>query len=246
MEIGCKIVIMINVKNKSLTEFENYKIIELNDIFSEDLYQKILIKWPNLSKFKNKVSHIKDNERNFLVGPIFDQNRHGSSAYYLKKDIDSVFINLLNFLNSEIFLNFLTKETCVEINNINAFGFAQSLKGSFQNIHVDGAVRKEDNSKYKPSIAMLFYLHKQNETVGKLNFYNKEKKLIWESSGKSNSAVIFTQAHDAYHGFTHNFDTERRVISTSFIKNNSKIKINFSIYELYKHKINEKFIHYLF
>jgi|TARA_B100001057_G_C22704905_1_gene893332 Rps23 Pro-64 3,4-dihydroxylase Tpa1-like proline 4-hydroxylase len=185
----------LNIDDKYL-EYRNnipFKHIVLDNFIKEELLEKVLREFPDLSKIKDKIEYKNQKEIKFATKGF--------------KDISESGTKLISFLNSDIFLEYLTRLTGIEQNLISdpyliGGGYHEIKSEGFLKVHTD--FNKHSMFDLDRRINLLLYLNKdwKKEWGGKLEFYkeNKFDKPIKSINPIFNRCVIFNTTSFTYHG----------------------------------------------
>lgn len=166
--------------------------ITLNNFFKHDVISDVANNFPDLRE-KNSGKKDNINEKKFFL----------TNMDLYPKNIK----DLVLFLNSQLFLNFLNKITDVEEplladEKLYGGGLHQSYRGGYLKIHSD--YYKHPSSKLDRRLNLLIYLNKdwKDSYGGALELWNKdmsrcEKKIF----PTINNICIFSTNSKSYHGF---------------------------------------------
>ena len=187
----------IDLNNIAFKYKQKYKMAEpfphivINDMFNPKILDDIINEFPDLSK---KVAAKFDNplEKKFagLGNKLFGvQTNH-----------------FMNYLNSEVFINFLQnltgiKEKLIADPRFIGGGLHEIKRGGYLKIHAD--FNKHTLTKLDRRINVLIYFNKNwlNSYRGNLEFWNKDmKKCIQSIKPTFNKIVIFNTTNFTYHG----------------------------------------------
>ena len=188
-------------QNLSLTaakEYKNYHNglpfpnIVIENFFNEDYLNQILLDFPDLSKIKSSQKYLNKNEIKYA------NNDYQNFPDSIK--------NFFNFLNSNMYLNFLQKLTSVKEKlivdpQLNGGGLHEIKKGGVLKIHTD--FNKHPSLKLDRRINVLIYLNKdwKDQYGGHLELWDKDmlgcKKKILPTFNKM---VIFSTNDFSNHG----------------------------------------------
>ena len=188
-------------QNLSLTaakEYKNYHNglpfpnIVIENFFNEDYLNQILLDFPDLSKIKSSQKYLNKNEIKYA------NNDYQNFPDSIK--------NFFEFLNSNMYLNFLQKLTSVKEKlivdpQLNGGGLHEIKKGGVLKIHTDFS--KHPSLKLDRRINVLIYLNKEwkDQYGGHLELWDKDmlgcKKKILPTFNKM---VIFSTNDFSNHG----------------------------------------------
>ena len=188
-------------QNLSLTaakEYKNYHNgspfpnIVIENFFNEDYLNQILLDFPDLSKIKSSQKYLNKNEIKYA------NNDYQNFPDSIK--------NFFEFLNSNMYLNFLQKLTSVKEKlivdpQLNGGGLHEIKKGGVLKIHTDFS--KHPSLKLDRRINVLIYLNKdwKDQYGGHLELWDKDmlgcKKKILPTFNKM---VIFSTNDFSNHG----------------------------------------------
>ena len=188
-------------QNLSLTaakEYKNYHNglpfpnIVIENFFNEDYLNQILLDFPDLSKIKSSQKYLNKNEIKYA------NNDYQNFPDSIK--------NFFEFLNSNMYLNFLQKLTSVKEKlivdpQLNGGGLHEIKKGGVLKIHTD--FNKHPSLKLDRRINVLIYLNKdwKDQYGGHLELWDKDmlgcKKKILPTFNKM---VIFSTNDFSNHG----------------------------------------------
>ena len=188
-------------QNLSLTAVKEYKNyhnglpfpnIVIENFFNEDYLNQILLDFPDLSKIKSSQKYLNKNEIKYA------NNDYQNFPDSIK--------NFFEFLNSNMYLNFLQKLTSVKEKlivdpQLNGGGLHEIKKGGVLKIHTD--FNKHPSLKLDRRINVLIYLNKdwKDQYGGHLELWDKDmlgcKKKILPTFNKM---VIFSTNDFSNHG----------------------------------------------
>jgi|TARA_B110000971_G_scaffold90090_1_gene92659 Rps23 Pro-64 3,4-dihydroxylase Tpa1-like proline 4-hydroxylase len=179
-------------------EYKNYHNglpfpnIVIENFFNEDYLNQILLDFPDLSKIKSSQKYLNKNEIKYA------NNDYQNFPDSIK--------NFFEFLNSNMYLNFLQKLTSVKEKlivdpQLNGGGLHEIKKGGVLKIHTD--FNKHPSLKLDRRINVLIYLNKdwKDQYGGHLELWDKDmlgcKKKILPTFNKM---VIFSTNDFSNHG----------------------------------------------
>ena len=179
-------------------EYKNYHNglpfpnIVIENFFNEDYLNQILLDFPDLSKIKSSQKYLNKNEIKYA------NNDYQNFPDSIK--------NFFEFLNSNMYLNFLQKLTSVKEKlivdpQLNGGGLHEIKKGGVLKIHTDFS--KHPSLKLDRRINVLIYLNKdwKDQYGGHLELWDKDmlgcKKKILPTFNKM---VIFSTNDFSNHG----------------------------------------------
>ena len=179
-------------------EYKNYHNglpfpnIVIENFFNEDYLNQILLDFPDLSKIKSSQKYLNKNEIKYA------NNDYQNFPDSIK--------NFFEFLNSNMYLNFLQKLTSVKEKlivdpQLNGGGLHEIKKGGILKIHTD--FNKHPSLKLDRRINVLIYLNKdwKDQYGGHLELWDKDmlgcKKKILPTFNKM---VIFSTNDFSNHG----------------------------------------------
>ena len=179
-------------------EYKNYHNgspfpnIVIENFFNEDYLNQILLDFPDLSKIKSSQKYLNKNEIKYA------NNDYQNFPDSIK--------NFFEFLNSNMYLNFLQKLTSVKEKlivdpQLNGGGLHEIKKGGVLKIHTDFS--KHPSLKLDRRINVLIYLNKEwkDQYGGHLELWDKDmlgcKKKILPTFNKM---VIFSTNDFSNHG----------------------------------------------
>ena len=182
---------IIKNKDKFINELP-FSSIVIKDFFNESFLNKILEDFPNLEEENSSQKYKNKNEVKFT-----------NNNY---KDFPNSIKLLIDFLNSNVFLFFLQRLTCIKEKlygdeELNGGGLHEIKKGGVLKIHTD--FNKHPNSNLDRRLNLLLYLNKnwENEYGGHLELWDKDmKKCMKKVSPDFNTMVIFATTDFSYHG----------------------------------------------
>ena len=166
--------------------------ISITNFFNEDFLSKVLEEFPDLSRINNSQIYKNKNEVKFA----------NNNYHEFPKNIKRLF----DFLNSEIFVNFLNnitniKEKLIPDPELNGGGLHEIKKGGLLKVHTD--FNRHPNLDLDRRLNVLIYLNKnwQDSFGGHLQFWDKDmiscKKKIFPSF---NTIAIFSTTDFSNHG----------------------------------------------
>ena len=169
------------------------------NFFNEDILNSILDEFPNLEN-KHDQSFNDCNSKSFAKNDLKNYNQ-------IKKFID--------FLNSEIFVDFLQKltgikEKLVIDRDMIGGGLHESRKGGYLKLHSDFYLHPKLNLDRR--INVILYLNKnyKPESKGEIYLYNKGLKNFVKYYPEFNSLLIFNTTKHSYHGFPEPIEMDSR------------------------------------
>jgi len=173
--------------------------ILFENFFNEDVLDSVLNEFPNLEI--NYDNHYNDiNSKSFAKNNLKDFNQ-------IKK--------LIDFLNSEIFLDFLQKLTGIKEKLVTdpdmvGGGLHESKKGGYLKLHSDFYLHPTLNLDRR--INVILYLNKnyKPESKGEIYLYDKGLKNFVKYYPQFNSLLIFNTTKHSYHGFPEPIEMDSR------------------------------------
>lgn len=215
----------------------------IDDAIELNLIKEIMETYPTLSHLKD-VQVIKGRTDDKLASKRGDKYQTNSIK------------NLLRFLNSSIFIDFLQiltsiKEPLIPDPHFIGGGMHQIRKGGFLKIHADFCYHPE--TKLDRRINVLIYLNKNWEKSfgGELNLYSKDmKNCVQKILPVANRMVIFNTTSHAFHGHPDPLNCpenkKRNSLAIYYYSNGRPKKEIRSLLEnqstIYKKRPGEKFI----
>ena len=187
---------ILNFAKKNQKKYKNnkpYPHIVIDDAIESNLIEDIIETYPKLSQLKDVIVH---------KGSTDDKLGSNRGDKYQPSSIK----NLLRFLNSSTFLDFLQiltsiKEPLIPDPHFIGGGMHQIQKGGFLKIHADFCYHPE--TKLDRRINVLIYLNKywDKSFGGELNLYSKDmKSCVQKIQPIANRMVIFNTTSHAFHG----------------------------------------------
>ena len=166
--------------------------IVFENFFDESFLDEIAEDFPDLSKLDSSQKYMNKNEIKFA------NNDFDSFPISIKK--------LIEFLNSDYFLNFLQKLTSIKEKliidpELNGGGLHEIKKGGVLKIHTD--FNKHPRKDLDRRLNVLIYLNKKwnSEYGGDLELWDKDlKKCKKKISPNFNKIVVFSTNDYSYHG----------------------------------------------
>ena len=166
--------------------------IVFENFFDESFLDEIAEDFPDLSKLDSSQKYMNKNEIKFA------NNNFNSFPASIKK--------LIEFLNSDYFLNFLQKLTSIKEKliidpELNGGGLHEIKKGGVLKIHTD--FNKHPRKDLDRRLNVLIYLNKKwnSEYGGDLELWDKDlKKCKKKISPNFNKIVVFSTNDYSYHG----------------------------------------------
>lgn len=189
----------------------------LSSIFTEEAYERLVEAFPPVESFHLVDKFSGGGRKHFFTGPLYEANRHSGCVCHLA-DLPEVWGEALIELASPSFVARLSTATGVSFNSPCGFGFTYGNEGCVQEPHLDGAVRPEDTSKIKSSLACLIYMNRNPDGPGATCIYDPDRKtVLYQVPSMRNGLFFFEQHQDAWHGFPQiPRGHERRLISVTF------------------------------
>ncbi len=166
--------------------------IVFNNFFNQDFLEQVLMEFPNLALIKSSENYNNKSEVKFA------NNEYNKFPESIKK--------LINFMNSENFINFLQDITSIEEKlvpdyELNGGGLHEIKNGGYLKIHTD--FNKHPNSGLDRRVNILIYLNKnwRDDYGGDLQLWDKNmKKCEKKIFPNFNTMVIFTTNDFSNHG----------------------------------------------
>tara|TARA_B100001093_G_scaffold478856_1_gene507402 strand:+ start:381 stop:1229 length:849 start_codon:yes stop_codon:yes gene_type:complete len=194
---------ILSEKSKNLKDFAfknkvDYRIahpfphIEIKDFFSNSFLNDVLSQFPDLSKYNKSQIYENKNEIKFANND-------------LEKYPEKIKI-FFNFLNSEIFLDFLQNITSIEEKliadpELNGGGLHEIKSGGLLKVHTDFS--KHPNNGLDRRVNVLIYLNKdwKENYKGNLELWDEDMKSCKKSIRPTfNNMVIFSTNDFSNHG----------------------------------------------
>ena len=187
-----------NLNQVAEKESENYQngipfpSIVFENFFDERFLDEIAEDFPDLSKLDSSQKYMNKNEIKFA------NNNFDSFPISIKR--------LIEFLNSDYFLNFLQKLTSIQEKliidpELNGGGLHEIKKGGVLKIHTD--FNKHPRKNLDRRLNLLIYLNKKwdIEYGGDLELWDKDlKECKKKISPNFNKIVVFSTNDYSYHG----------------------------------------------
>lgn len=218
--------------------------ISFNNFFNEKILDKILKNFPNLTKTKHTTKFNSKTDKNKIATNL---------NFIFPKEIDY----FLNYLNSNIFINFIQeitgiKETLVPDPYFFGGGLHEIKKGGFLKIHTD--FNYHPTTKLDRRVNVLIYLNKnwKKEYGGCLELWDKDMSACKKKYLPIfNSMIIFNTNDYTYHGHPEPlrcpYHISRKSIALYYYSNgrpkneiNTKIRYHNTVYKKRKNS-NENF-----
>ena len=166
--------------------------IQIDNFFSDEYLSSILDEFPDLSNLKNSQNYKNQNEIKFANNDF--------------KNFPEKMKTFFNFLNSEIFLNFLQiltsiNEKLIADEELNGGGLHEIKTGGLLKVHTD--FNKHPTNNFDRRVNVLIYLNKdwKKEYKGCLELWDKEMKECKQKILPSfNKMVIFSTTDFSNHG----------------------------------------------
>jgi len=179
--------------NVTYTKNKPFPHIVLDDFIDDKLLKGVLDEFPDLSKVKSKVEHKNSREKKFIT--------RGFS------DISPKAVELISYLNSDLFLTYLQKLTGIEEILISdpylaGGGYHETINGGVLKVHAD--FNKHPYINLDRRINLLIYLNPgwKKEWRGDLELYheNNLNSPYASITPEFNRCVIFSTTSFTYHG----------------------------------------------
>jgi Rps23 Pro-64 3,4-dihydroxylase Tpa1-like proline 4-hydroxylase len=194
-----------------------FRYVIFENFFSEEVAEKILREYPEVSEGKWDGT------------TYLDQKNKFSKAKFEK---DSVMQEVFNELNSSTFLKWLNQLSGIEeelIGDDELFGggLHQSIYGAFLNVHVDYNINPK--TKYHRRLNVLVYMNKEwkDEYEGHLELWDLtegKKDMLERVAPSFNRCVIFETNEISFHGHPKQLctpkDVNRKSIATYYYTKN--------------------------
>lgn len=199
-------------------------------IFKDDVYKELIINFPDVNSFQfvNKENS-GGGRKKFYVGSVYSSGKsYGCVCYF--SHLNSIWKEVLLEAASSNFINLLRRVTGINFNSLENFGFTYSKEGCVQEPHLDGAVRANDLSPIKSTIACLLYFNSApGGSTGTCIYEPDRKTKLFQVPNLMNSMSFFEQHIDAWHGFPMvPFGEDRRLISLAYHSGSKPINIKTS------------------
>jgi len=171
---------------------EPFPNIAIENFFNENFLSKVLEEFPDLAAINNSQVYKNKNEVKFA----------NNNYYEFPENIKKLF----DFLNSEVFLNFLNnitniKEKLIPDPELNGGGLHEIKRGGLLKVHTD--FNRHPNLDLDRRLNVLIYLNKnwQDNFGGHLQFWNKNMTLCKKKILPSfNTMAIFSTTDFSNHG----------------------------------------------
>ncbi len=168
--------------------------IVIENFIKEDLLKRVLLEFPDLSKFKDTVIHKYNNSREIKLA--------GKGMQVLSPAA----LELNTYLQSDLMMNWLKDLTSIEeplISDpyLSGGGYHEIKTGGFLKVHAD--FNKHPKLNLDRRLNLLIYLNEnwKDEWGGALQLFDKNmEKAIQTIYPRFNTAVIFTTTSYTYHG----------------------------------------------
>ena len=166
--------------------------IQIDNFFSNEYLETVLQEFPDLSKLTDSQNYKNQNEIKFA-----------NNDY---KNFPKTIKDFFNFLNSQIFLNFLQtitsiKENLIADEQLNGGGLHEIKTGGLLKVHTDFS--KHPTNNFDRRVNVLIYLNKdwKEQYKGCLELWDKEMKNCKQKILPSfNKMVIFSTTDFSNHG----------------------------------------------
>ena len=183
---------LANSLKNSYTTARPFPHIHIDNFFSEIFLNTILEAFPDLSNIKQSQNYKNQNEIKF--------------AYNDYKNFPERIKLFFNFLNSEVFVNFLQRLTSIDEklisdNDLNGGGLHEIKSGGLLKVHTDFSKHPKNNLDRRVNV--LIYLNKnwKKEYNGFLELWDKDMKNCEQKiSPLFNRMVIFSTTDFSNHG----------------------------------------------
>ena len=200
---------LANNKKEEYKNAEPFPHIFLDDFFNEDILEKIINEFPDLSS-KEDVTHFSN-----VTNEKFASKR---GMKLLGKNTQG----LLTYLNSSEFIDFLQiissiNEPLIPDPHFIGGGLHQSKKGGYLKVHADFAWHPE--TKLDRRVNMLIYLNKNWEESyeGHLQLYDEKMTVcVQKILPIYNRIVIFNTTDYSYHGVPDEINCPEQKTRNSF------------------------------
>lgn len=178
---------------KIYTSNNPYPHIVLNDFINHDLLKKVADEFPDLDQLPNTVR--------------FKERTSIKLASQGTENLSPAARDLINYLNSDLFLKYLQKltginETLISDPYLFGGGYHEIKKGGYLKVHAD--YNKHDYFELDRRVNLLLYLNDdwKEEWGGNLELYSKDNLTSPAISVPPifNRCVIFNTTSFAYHG----------------------------------------------
>ncbi len=205
------------LKNKKQTAPSGFHYGFTENIFKEDVYQKLTNTFPDIKSFKLVDKMSGGGHKRFYVGPDYYSGKDWGCICHMK-NLPEIWQKVLLESAAPEFIEMLSTATGIKFNSLCNFGFAYGNEGCVQEPHIDGAARPDDPSPVHSTIACLLYLNQKPDGFTGTCIYAPDRKtIIFQVPNLRNSMSFFKQHPSAWHGFPQVPKGEsRRIISLSY------------------------------
>lgn len=189
----------------------------ITGILKEDVYSSLIAAFPDVRRFVLVDKQSGGGRKRFYVGPHYASVKHRGCICHLRR-VTELWRGVVRESASAEFMDALSGATGVRFNSLCNFGFTYGNEGCMQETHIDGAVRSDDVSPIKSTIACLLYCNAEAGGASGTRLYASDRKTIfYEVPNLRNSLFFFEQHPDAWHGFPEVSSGEsRQLISLSY------------------------------
>ena len=170
-------------------------------LFREDAYAELVASFPDVSAFILKDRESGGGRKRFYVGPRYASAEHHGCICRLRR-IPDIWRAAFDEFSSVSCMESLRAATGIRLNSLANFGFTYGNEGCVQEPHIDGAVRSDDLTPIKATIACLIYCNARSGNIGGTEIYLPDRTTrIFSVPDMRNAFLFFEQHPDAWHGF---------------------------------------------
>lgn len=203
----------------------------VDNLFTPEAYKALTDAFPDTSTFYLVDKQSGGGRKRFYVGPEYVVTRNFGSVHHLK-DLPDVWKGFLEETTSPAFMKALEEATGVKFNSLTNFGLTYGDTGCVQEPHLDGAIRPNDTSPIKATIALLLYFNIEDNPVSATEIYDLDRTTVLaKGTTMKNSLLFFEQHKNSWHGFPIVPEGHtRQLLSLSYSYEKEPVPISFSLF----------------
>lgn len=200
-------------------------------LFREDAYAELIASFPDVSSFALKDRESGGGRKRFYVGPRYASAEHHGCVCRLRS-LPPIWRAALDEFSSDSCMESFRAITGARLNSLANFGFTYGNEGCVQEPHIDGAVRPDDPTPIKATVACLVYCNARSGNAGGTEIYLPDRQTrIFGVPEMMNSFLFFEQHPDAWHGFPPlSANHDRRLVSLAYSHESPPLRLKRSLF----------------
>lgn len=198
----------------------------VSGILHKNAYSRLIAEFPDTGRFVLVDKQSGGGRKRFYVGPHYASVKDYGCVCHLRR-MSALWKEVMRESASAAFIGLLSAATGVRCNSLCNFGFTYGNEGCMQETHIDGAVRADDPSLIKSTIACFLYCNADGGGVSGTRLYGTDRTtVLFEVPDMYNSLFFFEQHPDAWHGFPAvPHGVSRRLVSIAYSFEKSPIEL---------------------